>query len=398
MESRTMKHKKIAIIGGCGHVGIPLGLAFASKDFDVTLFDKNLTNIEMINRGELPFVEMGADVILQKHIGKNLRASQDRNFIRNAEIVFFVIGTPVDEHLNPKVRDVVAGIAEYESCLSNGQLLIMRSTLFPGTLRIIQEHLNRNGLHPGLAFCPERILQGKGIEEIFQLPQIVSGVDEDSVLAAEELFLNLTAQVIRTTPEEAELAKLMTNSLRYMNFAIANQFYMMANDSGVDFDRVYEAMTAGYPRAKFFAKPGLAAGPCLFKDTMQLAAFYHNNFFLGHAAMLINEGLPDHLVKNMKQKMNGSLCGKKIAILGMTFKANNDDTRESLSFKLKKLLEIEMADVIESDPYLSDSVSLDDALKAAEGIILGVPHDEYRGLKIDVPFIDCWGLWNKVNN
>ena len=388
--------EKIVIIGGCGHVGIPLGLALASKEFDVTLLDKNQVNIDMINAGRLPFQENGADEILQKHIGRNLRASVDYEYIRNADIVFFVIGTPVDEHLNPKVRDVIAVIGEYVPYLADNQLLIMRSTLFPGTLRVIQEHLNRKGLKSKLAFCPERILQGKGIEEIFELPQIVSGITDEAVEAADKLFLNLTSHIIRTTPEEAELAKLMTNSWRYLNFAIANQFYMMANDSGVDFERVYEAMTAGYPRAKFFAKPGLAAGPCLFKDTMQLAAFYHNNFFLGHAAMLINEGLPDHLVKNLKQKMNGSLCNKKVAILGMTFKANNDDTRESLSFKLKKLLEIEMADVIESDPYIKDSVPLEEALANAEAIILGVPHNEYLELTPGVPFVDCWGVWNKV--
>lgn len=391
----SQNKEKIVIIGGCGHVGIPLGLALASKGFDVTLSDKNQTNINMINNGELPFVENGAEEILHAHIGKNLRASGDCRFIKNADIVFFVIGTPVDEHLNPKVRDVISVIEEYEPYISDEQILIMRSTLFPGTLRVIQEHLSRCSLKAKLAFCPERILQGKGIEEIFDLPQIVSGTTAEAVDAAEKLFLNLTSKVIRTTPEEAELAKLMTNSWRYLNFAIANQFYMMANDSGIDFEKVYEAMTAGYPRAKFFAKPGLAAGPCLFKDTMQLAAFYHNNFFLGHAAMLINEGLPDHLVKNMKQKMGGSLCRKKIAILGMTFKANNDDTRESLSFKLKKLLEIEMAYVIESDPYLKDSVPLQQALQDADGIILGVPHDEYLELQIKVPFVDCWGIWNK---
>ena len=377
-------------------MGIPLGLALASKEFDVTLLDKNQVNIDMINAGRLPFQENGADEILQKHIGRNLRASVDYEYIRNADIVFFVIGTPVDEHLNPKVRDVIAVIGEYVPYLADNQLLIMRSTLFPGTLRVIQEHLNRKGLKSKLAFCPERILQGKGIEEIFELPQIVSGITDEAVEAADKLFLNLTSHIIRTTPEEAELAKLMTNSWRYLNFAIANQFYMMANDSGVDFERVYEAMTAGYPRAKFFAKPGLAAGPCLFKDTIQLAAFYHNNFFLGHAAMLINEGLPDHLVKNLKQKMSGSLCNKKVAILGMTFKANNDDTRESLSFKLKKLLEIEMADVVESDPYIKDSVPLEEALANAEAIILGVPHDEYLELTPGVPFVDCWGVWNKV--
>lgn len=392
-ETEMEQTTKIVIVGGCGHVGIPLGLAFASRDFDVTLVDLNAKSVEVINSGKLPFKENGGEELLVRHLGKNLRAVMDPASVSAADVVVFVVGTPVDEHLNPKVRSVVETIKEYEKYLSDRQLVIMRSTLYPGTLRIIGNQLDRAGLHPRLAFCPERILQGKGIEEIYKLPQIVSGLTEEAGDAAAEIFGKLTKKIIRTTPEEAELAKLMTNSWRYLNFAIANQFYMMANDSGIDFSHVYEAMTTDYPRAKDFARPGLAAGPCLFKDTMQLASFYHNNFFLGHAAMLVNEGLPDHLVKLLKQQLNGSLINKKVAILGMTFKANNDDTRESLSFKLKKLLEIEMAEVLESDPYLPGSVPLERALAEAEGIILGVPHGEYLDLQPSVPFVDCWGVW-----
>ena len=389
--------ERIVIIGGCGHVGIPLGLALASRNFDVTLLDKHEQHVAMINQGVLPFKEEMADELLQKHIGKNLRAVTDCCTVKDADAVVFVVGTPVDEHLTPKVHNVQQVIEEYIPYLSDRQLIIMRSTLFPGTMRIIANLLMRAGINPRLAFCPERVLQGKGIEEIYKLPQIVSGITPDAEDAAAAIFQTLTSKIIRTTPEEAELAKLMTNSWRYLDFAIANQFYMMADESGIDFDNVYRAMTADYPRAKNFAKPGLAAGPCLFKDTMQLASFYHNNFFLGHAAMLVNEGLPDHLVKKLKHKMGGSLINKKIAILGMTFKANNDDIRESLSFKLKKLLELEMAEVIPSDPYLPDTYPLEKALACAEGIILGTPHNEYMGLDIDVPFVDCWGVWKKNN-
>lgn len=387
--------QKIVIVGGCGHVGIPLGLALASRDFDVTLLDKNEEHVAMINNGILPFKEEMADELLNKHRNRNLRAVSDCSVVKDAQVVIFVVGTPVDEHLTPKVRNVLQVIDEYLQWLSDDQLIIMRSTLFPGTMRIIANLLEKHNLKTKLAFCPERILQGKGIKEIHKLPQIVSGLDKTAENAAADVFSKLTPKIIRTTPEEAELAKLMTNSWRYLDFAIANQFYMMANDSGIDFDNVYKAMTSDYPRAKNFAKPGLAAGPCLFKDTMQLASFYHNNFFLGHAAMLVNEGLPDHLVKNLKQKMGGSLINKKIALLGMTFKANNDDTRNSLSFKLKKLLEIEMATVLPSDPYLPQTYPLQQALDEADGVILGVPHDEFLNIDIQVPFVDCWGVWKK---
>ena len=290
-------------------------------------------------------------------------------------------------------------IQEYLPLLCDHQLIIMRSTIFPGTMKIIDKMFRDNGKQNLLAFCPERILQGRGLEEIYKLPQIVSGTSEEATEKAAALFSTLTEQVILTTCEEAELAKLMTNSWRYLEFAIANQFYMMANDSGVNFTNVYNAMTAGYPRAKHFASPGLAAGPCLFKDTMQLASFYHNNFFLGHAAMLINEGLPDHLIKNLKRKMNDSLIDKKIAILGMTFKANNDDIRESLSFKVKKLLEIEMAHVIEYDPYLENKMTMEQVLAEAEGMILCAPHREFSHIIPRVPYEDCWGMWhNNINS
>ena len=394
-REKISDRQKIVIIGGCGHVGIPLGLALASRNFDVTLLDRNADSIELINTGKLPFKEDGGEQYLSRHLGRNLHTSMDPADVQTADVVIFVVGTPVDEHLNPKVRNVLATIREYQQYLSDRQLIIMRSTLYPGTLRVIGDQLEKSGLHPHLAFCPERILQGKGIEEIFNLPQIVSGMTPEAEDAAAELFLKLTNKVIRTTPEEAELAKLMTNSWRYLNFAIANQFYMMATESGIDFNHVYKAMTTDYPRAKDFVRPGLAAGPCLFKDTMQLASFYHNNFFLGHAAMLINEGLPDHLVKQLKNRLSGDLRNKKVAILGMTFKANNDDTRESLSFKLKKLLEIEMAEVLECDPYLPGMVTLERALAEADGIILGVPHKEYLELQPSVPFVDCWGIWSR---
>lgn len=389
---------KIAIVGGCGHVGFPLGLALASRDFDVILIDINRDAVELVNSGVVPFKEEGAAELLRDHIGKNLRAVTGRSAVSAAEAVIFVTGTPVDEHLVPKIRGVVHSIQEYLPLMNEKQLIVLRSTLFPGTVQVIRNILERNGWKPKLAFCPERILQGKGIAEIFQLPQIISGVNKESEEAVASIFSRIAPKLIRVRTEEAELAKLMTNSWRYLEFAIANQFYMMAAEYGIDFYNVYRALKEDYPRAKSFASPGLAAGPCLFKDTMQLASFYNNKFFLGHAAMLVNEGLPNHLVADLKKKMGGSLRNRAVAILGMTFKANNDDTRESLSYKIKKLLEVEMAEVIESDPYLPETCSCAEALNRADGVILGVPHDEYLALSVRKPFVDCWGVWLNREN
>ena len=383
---------KVCIIGGCGHVGIPLGLAFASKGKDVTLVDVNPRAVEAISAGRLPFKEEGADALLKAHVGKNLHATSDVSVVKKQDVVVFVTGTPVDEHLNPKIHDVVKVLDAYLPLLNKRQLVILRSTIFPGVTRIVEEKLKAKLGAANLAFCPERIVQGKGIEEIFNLPQLVSGVNKKAENAAAALFASIAPKIIRIKPEEAELAKLMTNAWRYLEFAIANQFYMMVEKQGLDFYRILEAMKDDYPRAKHFARAGLAAGPCLFKDTMQLSAFHSNEFFLGHSAMLVNEGLPNFLVSQLEAKM-GSLKGKTIGIMGLAFKADNDDIRESLSFKVKKLLEMKMAEVLVTDEFVSGTMPLKKFMKEADGVILGVPHSAYRKLKVKKPFVDCWGCW-----
>ena len=385
--------QKICVIGGCGHVGIPLGLAFASKNLDVTLVDVNPQAVENINRAHLPFKEDGAEELLAAHVGKNLRATSDAEVVRKQDVVVFVTGTPVDEHLNPKIHDVMKVLDAYLPLLDKRQLIVLRSTIFPGVTRIVEAMLKERLGAANLAFCPERIVQGKGIEEIFNLPQLVSGVNKKAENAAAALFAAIAPKIIRIKPEEAELAKLMTNAWRYLEFAIANQFYMMVERAGLDFYSILDAMKEDYPRAKHFARAGLAAGPCLFKDTMQLSAFHNNEFFLGHSAMLVNEGLPNFLVSQLEEKMGGSVKGKKIGVMGLAFKADNDDIRESLSFKVKKLLEMKMAEVLVTDEYVPGTMPLKRFLKDADGVILGVPHSAYRKLKVKKPFVDCWGCW-----
>jgi len=384
--------KKICIIGGCGHVGIPLGLAFASRGQTVTLIDCNEQAVSLISSGRLPFKEERADELLRAHIGKNLFATTDASAAARQDVVVFVTGTPVDEHLNPRVNDVLKVISSYLGHLNKSQLVVLRSTIFPGVTQIVENLLTTSLGGCKLAFCPERIVQGKGIEEIFNLPQIVSAASDEAFREASELFSTIAKKVIPLSTTEAELAKLMTNAWRYLEFAIANQFYMIVEKQGFDFYKILQAMKDDYPRAKHFASAGLAAGPCLFKDTMQLSAFHSNEFFLGHSAMLVNEGLPNFLVQQLEAKM-GSLKGRRIGVLGLAFKPDNDDVRESLSFKVKKLLELKMADVLLSDLYVPNTLPLDRFLQQAEGIVLGVPHSEYRALAPSCPYVDCWGVW-----
>jgi UDP-N-acetyl-D-mannosaminuronic acid dehydrogenase len=389
------KSKKIVIIGGCGHVGLPLGIVFANCGLDVALLDRDQAKIAKVNGGEMPFMETNALDQLQRVIGKNLNATADPSCLREAEAAIAVLGTPVDEHLNPTVTDLYHSIDEVLTSMPDHALLVLRSTVYPGVTKLVHERLEASGRKIHLAFCPERIAEGKAMEEIRTLPQIISAFDPVSLARARELFSIINEDLLELNPLEAELAKLFSNSWRYMNFAISNQFYMLAETYGLDFQRIYGAVTHRYPRMRSFAKAGFAAGPCLLKDTLQLSAFSGNNFFLGHAAMLVNEGLPNFIVGQLRQQ--GKLRDKVVAVLGMAFKSESDDKRESLSYKLRKLLMVEAREVLCTDPYVVDEklVPLEEALERADVIVLGAPHSIYRELEVseDKVLVDVWGFW-----
>lgn len=391
-----MKEEKIfdiAIVGGLGHVGLPLGIAFADKNLKVCLIDINKENAEKVKKGEMPFIEYGAEPLLKKVIknGK-LIISLNSKDISKAKNIIITIGTPVDEYLNPKVRSFLEFFKELKKYIDQDQTIIIRSTVYPHTCQRLLESLGNGNWK--VAYCPERIVQGYAIKELKELPQIVSGLSNEAIERVSKLFGILAPKIIKTTVSEAELIKLFSNAWRYVQFAVANQFYMISNNFGVDYDKVRTAMVEGYKRAQTLPGAGFAAGPCLLKDTMQLSAFNSNNFQLGHAAMIINEGLPNYLIDNLKNKYD--LSKKKIGILGMAFKADIDDVRDSLSFKLGKILRFNGAKVYYSDEFAKnqDFISKEKLIKLSDIIIVAVPHSAYKGMviprKIDV--VDLWGI------
>lgn len=387
----------ICIIGGLGHVGLPLGICFADAGKRVVLYDINQKTIDMVSEGRMPFLEHGAEELLKKILGKNLFISSDKAVISKSYFLIIAIGTPVDEHLNPKFTMFRKFLDEIIDILKDNQHIILRSTVFPGTLEKIREILTHRGKYTKLSICPERIAQGKAIEELRSLPQIVASFEESALSEARELFSLLTDEIILLTPIEAELAKLFTNVWRYLQFAISNQFFQIASQQGVDFYRVYNAITYKYPRAESFPQAGFAAGPCLFKDTMQIAACANNSFFLGHAAMLVNEGMPNFIVQKLRDTY--PLKDRVVGILGMAFKADIDDRRESLSYKLKKLLEITAKKVLCSDAYIEEDgfIPADVLVREADMIILAAPHTAYASLDIDdnKVLVDIWNFFGK---
>ena len=386
--------RDVVIIGGLGHVGIPLGIVLASKGLKVCLNDINEEVAEKVRKGELPYVEYGAEPLLKKALANgNLTVSLNPECISDAKHVIIAIGTPVDEYLNPKTRQFLEFIEDIKKYLNPDQVIIVRSSIYPRICKQIMNVLG-NELDWHLAYCPERIVQGYAVQELEKLPQIVSGFSDRAIEQASLLFEKISSKIIRTTMGEAELMKLFSNSWRYIQFAIANQFYMIANDFGENYDRIREIMIDGYDRTKGLPSAGFTAGPCLLKDTMQLSAFYDSDFLLGQAAMNVNEGLPNYIVNNLKKEFD--LGQKTVGILGMTFKADVDDIRDSLSYKLGKILRFEGANVLYSDEFSQnpDFITREELIESSDIIIIGSPHSSYKGLIIpgNVMVLDLWGI------
>jgi UDP-N-acetyl-D-mannosaminuronic acid dehydrogenase len=388
----------ICIVGGLGHVGLPLGISFAKSGKKVVLYDINPNTINMVMQGKMPFMETGAEEDLKQLLNTKIFLSNNKQVISESHFTVICIGTPVDEHLNPKFIAFKKFFYEILDFIEDGSHIVLRSTVFPGTTEKLKEYLESSNKKVKISFCPERIAEGKAMEELRKLPQIVAAFDEDSLKEARDLFSLLAPEIITLKPIEAELAKLFTNVWRYIQFAISNQFYQIAIQNDLDFYRIYEAMTYHYPRTQGLPRAGFAAGPCLFKDTMQLASFSNNSFFLGHAAMLINEGLPNIIVQKLKYRY--PLKEKIVGILGMAFKGDSDDPRDSLSYKLKKILEIEAKEVLCTDPFIKENsfLSLDEVLSRSDVLVIGAPHTAYRTINVDSStkvIVDIWNLLGK---
>lgn len=391
----------VTVVGGAGHVGIPLALSFASKGLRVMINDINEQALAQMRAGVVPYIEQGADELLHNALKKKQLVFSSRNSeIPSSGPVIVTIGTPVDEFLNPSLKVIKACIDTLLPQMADGQLLILRSTVYPGTTDWLAAYLKQRGRDIPVAFCPERVVQGYGIQELSTMPQIISGCTPESEEAAAALFGLITPEIVRVKPIEAEFAKIFSNVYRYIEFAITNQFYMIARSAGADYGAILDAMKRNYPRAAKIPGAGFAAGPCLFKDTMQLAAFARNQFALGHAAMLINEGLVLYVVDEMRRLFD--LSQTTVGVLGMAFKPEVDDVRSSLSYKLKRTLTMHAREVLTTDPLVTcdpDLLPVEEVVQRSDVLILATPHRVYKELDLrGKPVFDVWGFFNKAGN
>jgi UDP-N-acetyl-D-mannosaminuronic acid dehydrogenase len=388
---------KISIVGGGGRVGLPLGIVLAGAGHSVSIIDLDKNRVNSINSRIMPFFESGAAELLNKLALDQLSASIDNSKIEGTDVCILIVGTPVLEDGTPSANSLIQLVSNLIPHLINVKMLMLRSTVYPGITHQLKKLLKDSGLDITVSFCPERIAEGNAIKELKILPQIVGAEDKMSIELSSKIFSTIGSRVIITSIKEAELIKLFANSYRYLQFGIANEFFEICKSNGINWENVWNGLTSDYPRAANLPKPGFAAGPCLVKDTHQLNYYYNNNFELGKSALQVNENLPDFMVSQLEK--NFDLKNLTIGILGMTFKGNVDDFRDSLSFKLLEILQKVVKEVICSDALLQKEyfVSENQILEDSDVIIIATPHDQYRAIITEKPIIDIWRITQNVS-
>lgn len=420
-EKIKQKKMKIGIIG-LGRVGLPLALYFANSNINVIGLEKNKRIIEKINKCEAPFKEnLIEEYLISSFRKKTINVTDDERELDSCDVIIITVGTPLSKNLLPDYSQIYSALEILVKLNLKGKVIILRSTSSPETLEdIIKPYLEKNtnliaGKDFGLAVCPERIVEGYAIEEIKILPEIIGGINHISSEIVKEVFkaINPKKEFIFLTPKGAALAKLFTNIYRYVNFALANEFAIISEFFGEDCYKIIKAVNYKYPRANI-PKPGPAGGPCLSKDVYYLRTETIFPDFI-KMAWFVNESIPnivvDKLVKKFESSRNEKIHGKKIAILGLAYKAEIDDVRGSPSLRIIELLKSLGAEISVYDPYVSDDdireygiklTTLEDSLDGAEGIIIATNHKQFNNIYDllnrcnNSILFDCWGMLDET--
>ncbi len=393
---------------GTGRVGLPLGLSFIEAGVTAVGYDVDDDLRTTINSGVMPFQEPGYDDLIAS---RAFQVSADPSVAARCSTIVLTVGTPLHNHIETDLSQIETVLADLRPYLRPGQLLCLRSTVAPGSTEFVRRWIERHtdlvvGRDIFLAFCPERLAEGKAYTEVRTLPQIIGAEDDESRARATKLFDQLTLELLHSDFVTAELVKLFNNILRYVHFALANNFAMIADSFGANIHEVRQLANYNYPRS-FLASPGLTAGTCLRKDFGMINEWNpYPDIFL--AAWKLNEFMPNFLVTNLSQRVD--LHEKVVAVLGLTFKANTDDLRDSLVPKLWRYVHRQMpAEMRASDHHLADPVpepaiqsprnwDARDAVRGADVVFVATNHDEYadvlRELAAEDPDVWIADIWN----
>jgi UDP-N-acetyl-D-mannosaminuronic acid dehydrogenase len=395
-----MASPSVAVIG-LGRIGLPLALSFADRGLDVIGVERRDSVLDQVGAGHMPFRETGTQELLERVLASDrFERTKVVQEAARAEHIVLTLHTPSYVHIEIDMSHVRGVIDDLLPVLREGHSLILRSTVAPGTTDWVAGYVEqRRGFKVGeelfVSHVPERIAENHFLEEIATLPCIVGGVGEGSGARAAELFEVFGTEIVQTTPVQAELAKIWTNILRYTQFALPNLLMMECEQYGANVFDVIDLINHDYPRGGI-AQPGLTAGACLRKDfTFSEERSSAPGMLL--AVSRVHETVPVFLVKGLKSRLGGSLRDLKVAVLGLTFKRGSDDVRDSLSYKVVRMLERELAHVARHDPHVpEDSEPLEAVLEGADAVVVATNHSDFEGLLERLPdgtlLVDPWNV------
>ncbi len=396
-----------ACVIGCGHVGLPLAMVLAEK-IKVVGVDVNQAYLGSIQAGKMPFVEEGMAELFSKVKG-NLSLTTDVSAAAGCDVIIITLGTPLDNNMNPDMKHINTVLDGLMPLFRKGQMLVLRSTVSPGMTKYVKKRVEKEtklrvGRDFFLAYCPERIAEGIAIKELKSLPQLVGAFDAASASKAKSFVSLFAPHTIVSAPINVELAKIFCNVYRYINFAIANEFMLIADKFDADIYEIVRLVNEKYPRGGL-KTPGLTAGPCLFKDHFFVSR-YEPYSELGLVSWKINEGIPYFLVSKARKLVDFNEA--RVLVLGLAFKKDIDDVRDSLSFKLIKTLKEEGAEVTAYDPFVKGMENVFDpkASRRFDAIFIATGHSVFADKKASVlrllkdggVLVDIWNMYgtNKI--
>lgn len=363
-EQRVATHRHVIVLG-MGYVGLTLALGLVKEGFRVTGVDTDPNRVAQLKRGESYVHEQGIEEVLKEHVGESLHVSGE--LPEDGDVYVVTVGTPVvlesSGAQRPNLSAVQQAIARIGTRLKSGDLVVLRSTVPPGTTRDVALPLleQDSGLIAGrdfhLAFAPERTLEGRALQELKSLPQIIGGLNEDSVEATVALFRELTNSIVRVESlEAAELVKLINNGFRDLSFAFANEMVRLGQNLNVDMVGTILAANRGYPRNKVpLPSPGVG-GPCLSKDPYILAAGSpHSKESLPVAGRKVNESMPELVLSQVLEQLTltrGDPRSAKVLVCGLAFKGfpETGDLRNSVAVEIAQSLQQSVGTVTAHDP------------------------------------------------
>ena len=400
-----MDSQKVTVIGAAGHVGLAMTLVLTHAGYEVSGVDINTEYNRLIMSGAVPFQENGAPELLAEALNTGrLTMTSAMDNVPLSRYIVIMVGTPTDRHFNPVMDDLHTLVADLAPYLLPGHIIILRSTVTPGTTDRVRAKLESlTGLTVGedfhLAYAPERVAQGRAIEELPVLPHLIGVFDKESYHLVSSFFSTFASgKSFMMTPVEAELGKLITNMTRYISFALANEFYLIGSLYNANINRIIDACNYDYPRLDLPTPGPNVGGPCLYKDGWFLVERIPFPELI-NAAFHINESMPMQIVQQL-EKFDGI---RRVGILGMTFKADSDDIRNSLSFKLLGQFERLGYACITVEPHLENYAPMSD-LKGCDAVVLMTPHREFKDLKAiteavdneSCVYVDIWGFWDDM--